>query len=302
MSASQQLRTEIAGIGYSTIVNNYVFSDVFSTSTPDRTVPLAAFTHTPPSYRNAALAVIEIAEGTGSEVAPDYRALGAPLLFVVEGQRVTVWEVHPNGRPTIHRRTTLDQVGSLFAINRDVWSPQRIHNAKSFGLLNKSYQLDFVDVGLLSAIEGEVHDKLDRLLNETLAETVRLRVIHPGQQGDDRLIFRAVFRLLAAKVLQDRGHELAGVWDPANIDSVLKGISGYYKLPALPGERGSFKDTIFDAAWSRLRSGISFRNISSDDLAFVYENTLVTEETREHFGVHSTPRPVAEYIVSRLHL
>jgi N-6 DNA Methylase len=302
MNASQQLRTEIAGIGYSTIVNNYVFSDVFSTSTPDRTVPLAAFTHTPPSYRNAALAVIEIAEGTGSEVAPDYRALGAPLLFVVEGQQVTVWEVHPSGRPTIHRRTTLDQVGSLFAVNRDVWGPQRIHNAKSFGLLSKSYQLDFVDAGLLPAIEGEVHDKLDRLLNETLAETVRLRVIRPGERGDDRLIFRTVFRLLAAKVLQDRGHELAGVWDSANIDSVLKGISGYYKLPALPGERGSFKNTIFDAAWSRLRAGISFRNISSDDLAFVYENTLVTEETREHFGVHSTPRPVAEYIVSRLHL
>ena len=48
--------------------------------------------------------------------------------------------------------------------------------------------------------------------------------------------------------------------------------------------------------------GINFRNISSDDLAFVYENTLVTKETREHFGTHSTPRPVAEYIVNRLEL
>jgi hypothetical protein len=302
MNASLQLRIEIARIGYSTIVNDYVFSDVFATSAPDRTVPLAAFTHTPPSYRNAALAVVEIAEGTGSEIAPDYRALGAPLLFVIEGQRVTVWEVHPSTHPTIHRQTTLDQVSALFAANRDSWNPQRIHNAKSFGLLNRSYQLDFVDAGLLPAIEGEVHEKLDRLLNETLAETVRLRVIRPGQQVEDRLIFRTVFRLLAAKVLQDRGHELAGVWNPSDIDTVLKGISGYYKLPALPGENGSFKDTIFDAAWSRLRGGINFRNISSDDLAFVYENTLVTEETREHFGVHSTPRPVAEYIVSRLNL
>ena len=34
----------------------------------------------------------------------------------------------------------------------------------------------------------------------------------------------------------------------------------------------------------------------------VYENTLVTPETRKHFGTHSTPRQLAEYAVVRLEL
>ena len=58
----------------------------------------------------------------------------------------------------------------------------------------------------------------------------------------------------------------------------------------------------FSAAWECLRGGISFANISSDDLAFVYENTLVTPEARKHFGTHSTPRQLAEYAVARLEL
>ena len=51
-----------------------------------------------------------------------------------------------------------------------------------------------------------------------------------------------------------------------------------------------------------LRAAINFRNISSDSLAFVYENTLVTADTRKRFGTHSTPRQVAEYVVNKLNL
>jgi hypothetical protein len=148
--------------------------------------------------------------------------------------------------------------------------------------------------------EGVLHTKLDRLLTETLSEAVRLRIARPGEQVNDRLVFRTVFRLLAAKVLEDREHAIANTWDASDIDSVLAGISGYYTLPKLPGESSSFKNTVFEEAWTRLRGAINFQNISSDILAFVYENTLVTPETREHFGTHSTPRAVAEYIVRRL--
>ena len=55
-------------------------------------------------------------------------------------------------------------------------------------------------------------------------------------------------------------------------------------------------------AWEHLSQGISFSNISADDFAFVYENTLVTPEARKVFGTHSTPRIIAEYIVGRLEL
>jgi hypothetical protein len=302
VTAIRLVRDELAKIGYSVVVNDYVFSDVFASSPRDCTVPLAAFTHTPPSYRNAALAVVEVEQGTGGEIPDDYRALGAPLLIAIDQQQVTVWQVRYGDRPRALRHAGLDQLGTLFFENRDDWAPQRIHAAKSFGQLDRSRQLDFVDAGLLPAIEGQIHGKLDRLLNETLADVVRVKVARRGDPTDQRVLFRTIFRLLAAKVLQDRGHELSAMWNLDDIDSVLKGISNYYKLPSLPGEGGSFRGTVFEPAWLRLRKGINFRNISSDDLAFVYENTLVTRDTRKLFGTHSTPRAVAEYIVNRLEL
>jgi hypothetical protein len=101
MISAPRLREEIAAIGYSVIERDYVFSDIFASPSPGRTVELAAFTHKPPSYRNAALAVVEIKQGMAREVAADYRALGAPLLFAIEGQEVTVWEVRTDGHPTV---------------------------------------------------------------------------------------------------------------------------------------------------------------------------------------------------------
>lgn len=150
MTPINLFKNELAKIGYSEIEGDYIFSDVFAPEPLNRTAPLAAFTHSPPSYRSAALAVVESNRAETAEVASNYRALGAPLIFVVEGKEVSIWQAHPHSRPTLYRqRTKLDQLEILFFQNKELWNPQRIHRAKSFGSLNLSYQLDFVDTGLL---------------------------------------------------------------------------------------------------------------------------------------------------------
>lgn len=305
MSAAERLRDlreEIGRIGYSAIVEDYVFSDVFASPSRDRTVPLAVFTHTPPSYRNAAFAVVADPKGRSPEqIASEHRALGAPLLFVIEGDDVRAWQVRAEGGPRlVARAATQDQLRNLFAQRREAWGPRSIQRAKSVGQIDRSYQLDFVDLGLLPVIEGEIHAKLDRLLRDTLAEADDARA--GPRTVDERSLFRVVFRLLAAKILHDRSHELAKAWSPDDTGSVLDDISRYYDLPLLSPRRGSSEHAIFSAAWKRLRAGINFQNISADDLAFVYENTLVTPETREKYGTHSTPWQVVEYVVGRLHL
>jgi hypothetical protein len=52
--------------------------------------------------------------------------------------------------------------------------------------------------------------------------------------------------------------------------------------------------------WDRFQNAFNFQNISVDDLAFIYENTLIRKETRKRFGVHSTPSIIAEVMVDRL--
>lgn len=288
-----------AGYRSESVVPDYAFADVLVNANPTRTVPLAAFTRTPPSYRSAALAVVNGEGRSALDLVNEHRALGAPLLFVIERDEVTVWQVRsaPPARPI--EKVGLADIADLFARKRSTWNPDAIHRAKSVGTPGTGYQLDFVDLGLLPAIEGEIHIKLDRLLVETLALT---RKAPGGDRLNARTLFRVVFRLLAAKVLQDRRHPNADDWDADDLQSVLAGIEAYYSLGQIKGDADATLPAIFDPAWQHLRAGISFSNISSDDLAFVYENTLVTPETRRLLGTHSTPRQVAEYVVQRLEL
>ena len=299
MTAVRALQEEFANIGYFAIVRDYVFSDVFSASAPNRKALVAAFTHTPYSYRNAALAVVESDRRPAIEVVSEYRALGAPLLFVVEGNEVVVWQIRSGAAPREITRSHVNQLPVLFSKYREAWSPLSIQRAKSIGQFDPRYQLDFVDLGLLPAIEGEIHSKLDRLLNQALAQAIDPQSKRP-HLVNERALFRAVFRFLAAKILQDRLHPLANTWNADRIETILDKITQYYRLPALPVERGTVEHGVFSSVWECIRRGINFQNISADDLAFVYESTLVTEKIRKAFGTHSTPRQVAEYIVCHL--
>ncbi len=299
MTAVRALNEQIAKIGYSAIVKDYVFSDVFAANPMNRKAPLAAFTHTPPSYRNAALAVVEKQNRSAMEVVSEYRALGAPLVFVLEGDDVTVWQVRSEATPRQVATARADEIATLFSTYREAWGPLSIQRAKSIGQYNPHYQLDFVDLGLLPAIEGEIHTKLDRLLNQALAQAIDPVTKKPRGVGT-RALFQAVFRFLTAKVLQDRTHPLASTWRPSKIETVLNTISRHYGLPVLTVQDGSTEYKVFNSVWENLRNGINFQNISADDLAFVYENTLVTPDIRKKLGTHSTPRQVAEYIVCHL--
>ncbi len=290
---------EATGYRREALVRDYLFADVLSTNAGTRRVPFAAFTQTPPSYRSAALAVVEQGPESDIETVQSYRSLGAPLLFVVADEDVSVWQVRAGDAPRRLDQVSLADVPVLFERNRADWQPDVIHRAKSIGLIDRSYQRDFVDLGLLSAVEGEIHVKLDQLLVDTMQAAHR---VAGDALSDPRQLFRIVFRLLAAKVLQDRQHGYAASWDSADLVSVLRAIESYYSLPAVLTGKNRDELAPYDAAWAILRQGISFSNISSEDLAFVYENTFVTPETRRQFGTHSTPRQLAEYAVSRLEL
>lgn len=301
MSAIKAIENAILAIGYrkEAVVRDYTFADVLNDATVTRKVAIAAFTQTPPSYRSAAFAVVEQQTSDAADLVQSYRALGAPLVFVIEKDEATLWQVRSAAPPRPLERLPVSGIPALFKKKGDVWEPQAIHRAKSIGAFEGSYQLDFVDLGLLPAIEGQIHTKLDRLLVEALDDSSKAA---GSQQPAPRLLFRVIFRLLAAKVLIDRSHSLAAKWRVDDLASVLQGIESYYSLGAVPLSHRQAEGPAFSAIWAKLRQGISFSNISADDLAFVYENTLVTPEARKLFGTHSTPRVVAEYAVERLQL
>ena len=256
MDAVDTIADAVRHIGYrrEAIVRDYAFADVLDPADTTRTVALAAFTQTPPSYRSAALAVVPAGYESTLDWVAAHRSLGAPLLFVIEGDQVTLWQVRGDAPPSVLERLLLNDVPALFERHQEEWRPQAIHRAKAIGAVNREYQLDFVDVGLMPAVEGEVHLKLDRLLNDTLTASSQAPC---DNRPDTAALFRVVFRLLAAKILQDRRHPYARQWDASDIASVLRAIESYYSLPAVPGTGPRTTSPAFGAAWDCLRSGIN---------------------------------------------
>ncbi|MCM8732543.1 DNA methyltransferase [Hephaestia sp. GCM10023244] len=299
MNALASIEQGLRDLGYEAgaLHRAYSFADVLDPAAETRTVALAAFTQTPESFRSAAFGVVEDAPNSAAAVMAN-RALGAPIFFSIDGDDVGVWAVGARTAPRLLERLPVNQLPALFARRRDSWTPQALHRAKALGFPRGPVQFDFIDLGLLPAIEQEVQHKLHR----TMAEVLDLLL--PSQSGRDRekAAFRLTFRLLAAKILIDREHPAAAGWAHEDVAAVLNGIQGYYGLGLLGTDVAAVATDDIVVAWARLRQSISLRNISSDSLAFVYENTLVTADTRKLFGTHSTPRPVAEYMLSRIDL
>ncbi len=300
MSTVSKLAKHLEGLGYGSeaVLRDYTFADVLSPSGQTRKVSLAAFTQTPPSYRTAAFGVVETQRDDIEARLTECKSLGAPAIFVVRGDEVELWQVRAEGPPRRISTTSTNDLHTLFAAHEEHWNPRAVHRAKAIEPAPLDRQLDLVDVGLLVAIEGEVHAKLDVLLRDTLAPA---RDARGRPSMDARVLFQATFRFLAAKILSDREHSAAVGWRDGNVGSVLDGIGRYYGLAPINIPKARDRKLLEDV-WHRLRAGINFRNISADDLAFVYENTFVTAEVRERLGTHSTPRQMAEYVVRRLEL
>lgn len=299
MNALASIEHGLRDLGYSSgaLHRAYSFADVLDSNAETRTVALAAFTQTPESFRSAAFGVIQNEPDSPAAIMAN-RALGAPFFFSINGDDVGVWAVGARTAPRLIERVPIARLPDLFARYRDTWTPQALHRAKAVGFQRGPTQFDFIDLGLLPAIEQEVQHKL----HQTMAEVLE-RLLPPDASRDgEKAAFRLTFRLLAAKILIDRQHPAASEWTQEDVGAVLDGIQRYYGLRLLGTDVAAVSADDIAAAWVRLRRAITLRNISSDSLAFVYGNTLVTADTRKLFGTHSTPRPVAEFVLSQIDL
>ena len=192
MTALARIEAGLRAIGYrpESLIHDYSFADVLSEAGEEQCVALAAFTQVPESYRSAAFGVI-----TGTHDADAVlrrRALGAPILFSISPEDVGVWRVGAEGKPRLSERVPLDQLDALFERNADNWNPHAVHRAKSLAQTQTAYQLDFVDLGLMPAIEHEIEVKLDRLLGDAftrpqgqaLKRSVRQHSLHDKEPAN----------------------------------------------------------------------------------------------------------------------
>jgi hypothetical protein len=293
-------REGLLEIGYQShlLQENYSYVDMLAQNEPLRQIELAAFAQEPPDYRNACIG-IAIPLHEGPRAIANYRALGALqiLAFYPETQEVYRWKIQAQGEPVLIERIEAAHLRNAIRANRDKWKPEQILRAKSIHFSSEPIQLDFFDVGLIPTLEDFVHKKLDRLLNEVIASCEAIYNEYHANKLDYNALFRLIFRLIAAKLLGDR--QYPGNWLSEDVNEVIREVEAFY-FQHIPAESILNDIDVQKKAWDKIRTAFSFCNLSVGALAYVYENTLVSPETRKVYGTHATPPQIAEYIVQNL--
>lgn len=303
---TQVLRTSLTRLGYraTDVYQGFRFAAVDLPARPVREVDAAAFLDGPASYRTAALGIVRTAAGeTSRDTVEATRSLGAAFLVVIEGDEASIWTYTANGATQLDS-TSASQWQTLLA-DRAKFGPGPIRQLKVLQVREDTPSTGLLfDPRNLYAIQANTQLALDDMLTQFLSHFDGARVT-TGQlslQTHYKVLFPLVFRLLAGKILIDRADSQVASIDVDDPRKVVATVESLYSLPAQRLQWTKTRVAQLASAWLTLREGLYVRNVAADDLAFVYENTLITPETRKAFGTHSTPYSAADYVIRSLRL
>lgn len=260
--------------------------------------PVAAFADTPHDARSVCIAVVDAAndpEGTVAETRP----LGAPVVFACHGNAVQWWK-QTTSIPIFKEQIESSRVQGFFDHHKDDFSPTTIFEGKTRRRLPGQKQLHFVDAGLMPFVERSDGERLSHCVEAAFRDIESVLHRPLRGEGDAQNAIKATFWLLAAKALLDKEVDGFKNVDLTDIDDVFARVGKHYDVPdGVPPAGRAWHDATTKAA-QRISGVENLRNLSTESLAHVYENALVTPEVRKANGTHSTPGPLVDYIVWQL--
>ncbi|TGP44905.1 SAM-dependent DNA methyltransferase [bacterium M00.F.Ca.ET.228.01.1.1] len=305
MISAQAIKKSLVDLGYrgADLHSHYQFAAVDLPSRDIRSVHVAAFLDGPASYKTAALAVVNSSsEDAVYEDVANSRSLGAPYLIVLTKATAAAWTYTLSG-PAKLDEVPVSQWEALLQNRQSVFSASAVRALKFVKVRDDiSGEASLFDPATLHSIQVDTQTAVHDLLQSFLSHFQGVSVVELSLTKDYRVLFPMVFRLLAAKILLDRQDSRFKSVDVGNVENTLSAVEKLYSLEALALRWNAAKRNQLTAAWRELRDGLFVRNVAADDLAFVYEQTLITPEIRRDYGTHSTPPSVAEYVVRSFNL
>ena len=298
-SVLDQLRQ--LGYGDGLLREGWRFKDWFSTPSEamsEFTADAAAFGRLPFGHDNACFAVVITRNSTGPDPISRYRSLGAPLAFEITPNQVLLWIVRAeNANRTRPTAIAPDELNATFASHVDDWSPAAMLRAKNIVPGPRIRQPDFIDLGLMPALEEHMREKLDPLLREIFFAAMKTYQIHKSTQPNPGKLFRLVFRVLAGKVMTDRQMpSFQRFATSPNPNELLAAVNSHFgDQPHLIADAAT-RQVVVDRFWS----AFSLDDISASVLSLIWENTLVDDEVRQAVGLYGTPTSVARYMADRI--
>jgi N-6 DNA methylase len=273
----------------------------FGTAGGTHDVALAAFAHQPTDARSACMAVVS-ANHEPAQTVLSYRELGAPVLFVCRDGELQWWSQRAD---TLKYEATipLSNLPGFFHTHQQDFAPQAVYRAKTWGRLEQEYQLTFVDAGLMPVIEASIGRALSQLVERVVDEVTRiLTPLLITEELGPRLL-QSIFWILAAKILKDKNVPTFDSLDLSDLNEVFSRVAAHYGASSKPNfhTRHGREERAALAAVSQMFTQFSpLTHVTTESLAYVYENTLISKQTRANLAIHSTPAYLVDYIVWRL--
>ena len=262
-------------------------------------IPLTAFAHYPHDSRSACIAVLEDVVDPEAAVR-DCRDLGAPLVFACQPDQLLFWKQTVTGPQLERRPIPLAEVPQFFQEQGPNLAPEAVYRAKTWARFDKTYQLSFVDLGLMPLVEEEAGIKLSELIERVVLGAKSRLGWKQVSQVQGQWLLQSNFWLLAAKILKDKNVPGFAPLDLEDLDSVYAAVAGHYGA-ATPVPIGSRQQRL--ALRESAQEIASFSHlglVSTEALAYLYERALITKEIRTALGTHSTPGYLVQYIIAKL--
>ena len=288
----EALRPPLAGCGYRPELLRSDFA--FGTG---QSAPLVAFAQAPADSRSACIAVTQSTSNSRDAVS-ECKQLGAPIVLVCSGTSLQWWKQGVQS-PEFLESITGDQVQRFFELKKDEFAPEAVYRAKTWGRFKSEYQLSFVDLGLLPLVEAQVGSSLESLIESNVAMLKADLQLADVSPETGHWLLQTIFWLLSGKILRDKQVPGFTDLDVRNVGDVFIKLAGHYGTSALPVRTKREREGLQHAADAISRFS-SLALTTTESLAYVYENTLISKETRTQLGTHSTPSFLVDYVVGNL--
>lgn len=226
------------------------------------------------------------------------RPLGAPLVFVCFQDTLQWWK---QGARSAHYLESIpaNNVERFFQAHQNQFSPEAVYRAKTWGRFQTEYQLSFVDLGLMPLVEEALGESLARLIERNVSEMKNRLGWEEVTAEQGQWLLQTVFWLVSAKILRDKQVEAFKDLHLSDVKEVFRRVAKHYGTEPLAPASKKRLEALRESA--RIVGQFSSLALTTTEaLAYIYENSLISKETRSSLGTHSTPSFLVDYVVGNL--
>jgi hypothetical protein len=299
LQVKQQILAGFKSCGYThnLLKESYQYFDGVN----DRTADMVGFYQSIYNSSTACIAAIDKTKLNENKLETEllsYQLLGCPVLLVYDNNGLQFWK-NSGIQVALHEQIESKKLNVFFSKYKDEFSPENIYRAKTISRVKKRYQLSFSDIG---GLMGIIEEKEGKYLSELTERIIRsLKSNCNGVKEDskfDKWLFQAAFWLIGAKILKDKNVAGFKTLKISSVEDVVNKVQGHYNAAQKLDISNSVQRKALEKVAIEIVEPVSsFSHLTTESLAYVYENTLTSKETRKILGTHATPSWLVNYIV-----